>query len=135
MKISELQRSVHQLAVEKGWYSQERSFGELIALCHSELSEALEEYRKRELENNPIFKCPHCDSNFLPDEDFASDEVFCLCGMTYDPKPEGVKYELADAVIRILDMAEFYKIDLESAILEKHEFNKTRSHRHGGKLL
>ncbi len=35
----------HQTAQEKGWWSFERSDGELIALMHSELSEALEAMR------------------------------------------------------------------------------------------
>ena len=39
-------KNVHENAVNHGWWDEERSFGELIALCHSELSEALEEYRK-----------------------------------------------------------------------------------------
>jgi hypothetical protein len=44
-----LQRLCHELAVDCGWYSdpvtgerKERNTAELIALCHSELSEALE---------------------------------------------------------------------------------------------
>ena len=38
-------KEVHQNAVDHGWWVDPRSFGELIALCHEELSEALREYR------------------------------------------------------------------------------------------
>lgn len=35
----------HAIATEKGWWDYERNDGELIALMHSELSEALEAMR------------------------------------------------------------------------------------------
>lgn len=41
--------------------------------------------------------------------------------------------ELADIAIRLLDAAEAFGIDLQTEILKKHEFNKKRSYRHGGK--
>ena len=41
--------------------------------------------------------------------------------------------ELADCVIRILDLAYVHKVDLYSAILAKHSYNKTRLYKHGGK--
>ena len=41
--------------------------------------------------------------------------------------------ELADIVIRALDNSRQYGIDIESAILRKHEYNKYRPFRHGGK--
>jgi NTP pyrophosphatase (non-canonical NTP hydrolase) len=41
---------------------------------------------------------------------------------------------LADVVIRCFDMADYYKIDLESIIIEKMEFNKTRPYKHGKKF-
>lgn len=107
--INDLQNEVHQNAIAHGWWDgEERTFGELIALCHSELSEALEEYRKGK----------------------AVDD-----GYTENGKPEGIPIELADCVIRILDMCGHYNIDLETALLEKHEYNKTRPYRHGNKVI
>ena len=35
-------------AKQHGWWDEDRTFGEVIALCHSELSEALEAYRDDE---------------------------------------------------------------------------------------
>lgn len=110
MTIRELQEQAHATAVEKGWYdgATERNPLELIALVHSELSEAVEEARQ----NNYLgaFKGP------------ASD------------KPIGFVVELADAVIRIADMCGHLGLDLEGAIEAKLEFNKSRPRRHGGKL-
>ncbi len=41
--------------------------------------------------------------------------------------------ELADIVIRVFDMATFFKIDIIGAIARKHQYNKTRAYKHGGK--
>ena len=43
--FNELEKEIHQNAVEHGWWDEPRTFGEIVALCHSELSEALEELR------------------------------------------------------------------------------------------
>ena len=43
--LNELAEEIHQTAVEKGWWDKPRSFGEEIALIHSEVSEALQAYR------------------------------------------------------------------------------------------
>lgn len=42
--------------------------------------------------------------------------------------------ELADIVIRTMNLAEYLGVDLDAAVKAKHEFNKTRAMRHGGKL-
>lgn len=43
------------------------------------------------------------------------------------PRREMAEVELADAVIRILDYAEFKGYDIGSALLEKLEYNRTRA--------
>ena len=103
--MDSLQENIHQLAVDKGWWEDGREFPEVAALVHSEISEALEEWRQG---RNETYIGP-------------------------DGKPEGVFVELADAVIRIMDFFGYYGESLEQHILTKHAFNQTRPHRHGGK--
>ena len=43
--INELIKECHRIAKNKGWWVETRNDGELIALMHSELSEALEAMR------------------------------------------------------------------------------------------
>lgn len=105
-----LAQEVHQTAREHGWWASPRTFGELIALCHSELSEALEEHRNGK-EPRQVYFNPGSE------------------------KPEGIPIELADTVIRILDMCGYYNIDLGTAIRAKMDFNKKRPYLHGGKKL
>lgn len=61
------------------------------------------------------------------------------CGRTTDymkdgkGKPEGIPTELADVIIRVLDYCGYAGIDIDAAISQKHEYNKSRPYRHGGK--
>lgn len=47
---------------------------------------------------------------------------------------ENFAEELADAVIRLMDMAEGLGVDLQAAIIKKHSINQSRPYRHGGKV-
>lgn len=106
MDIKELQVASHAVAVSAGWWEEDRNVGELLALIHSEVSEALEEWRI--------------------DEDLA------VIRMEGD-KPVGFAVELADTLIRICDLAESVGIDLNAALKIKMQYNATRPWRHGGK--
>jgi NTP pyrophosphatase (non-canonical NTP hydrolase) len=107
-RFNEFAKEMHELAKEKGWWNRDRSFGELIALLHSELSEALEEYRS----NHPVTEIRFDDS-----------------------KPCGVPTEFADLVIRLADLCGAYGIDLEKAVQLKVGYNHTRPFRHGDKVI
>lgn len=52
-----------------------------------------------------------------------------------DGKPEGFPTELADVIIRALDMAAMLGIDIDQAVQEKLEFNASRGQMHGGKRI
>jgi len=115
MQINELVKEVHENAKQHGWWDSPKSFGEIIALIHSEASEALEEYRNGHEPNE----------TYYPNKPPLTE----IC------KPEGIPSELADIVIRVMDYCGHEGIDLEKIILEKHEYNKTRPYKHGGKKI
>lgn len=48
-----------------------------------------------------------------------------------DGKPEGLGFELADIVIRVLDLAEALDIPIQSRIEEKMTYNAKRPPKHG----
>lgn len=117
--LKKLAKEIHDMAVNHGWWELDRSFGEVIALCHSELSEAFEEYR----------------NGHEPTEMYYSskDEVGKPVYSPLAGKPEGVPSELADCIIRILDYCEHVGIDIDEAIQIKMKYNESRPYRHGGK--
>jgi len=121
--FSELVAACHGQSRKNGWWDDQTDVGteedglmrdavlavvpEKLALIHSEVSEALEDYRAQRMD-------------------------VTLTGL--EQKPEGFPTELADVMIRIFDLAGALEIDLEAEIIRKHRFNCTRPHRHGGKV-
>ena len=105
--LNTLVKAIHTQNVKVGWYKEVESaesdssfvklfVGAKLALVHSEVSEALEGYRKD-----------------LMDDHLKNRKM--------------VEVELADAVIRIFDLAGFLKCDLGGAIMDKLAYNNSRS--------
>ena len=104
--IDKLTKLIHKNAVEHGWWDEKRTFGEVVALCHSELSEALEAYR----EGQPMV-------------------------WNNDGKPDGIAVEMIDCIIRILDWCGEENVNVGEIIKMKHTYNTTRPYKHGGKKI
>lgn len=98
-------RQVHETAKAKGWWDKPRNDGEALCLIHAEVSEALEALRA----GNP-----------------ADDKI---------PTYSGVEAELADVIIRIMDLSAARGWQVAEALIAKIEMNKTRARMHGGKLF
>lgn len=89
--LYKLAQEIHGNAVAHGWWDEERNLLEIVALCHSELSEAVEEYRA------------------------GRDMIYPGVG----GKPEGIATEMADCLIRILDWFGHEGLDVDGVVREK----------------
>lgn len=121
--ITGLVLDCHRVAVEKGWHATDRGLPEEIALMHSELSEALEEWRDG-MDPTKVY--------YRQKNGNKTEYAFDADGNPN--KTEGVAAEYADVLIRIFDSCGKRQIPLGEALLHKMEYNGTRSYRHGGKL-
>jgi hypothetical protein len=114
LSIREVQAQCYMTAFEHGFHAQgERiEIDQKLLLAIGELIEAQNEIR----------------SGHSPQE------VYYHPGPTGWPpseKPEGFGIELADAVIRIMDLAEVLNLDLQSLMAVKMNYNEGRPYKHG----
>lgn len=114
MDIDELSARANAYANLKGFWSRRKhdgqlpSIGEKLMLVVCEVAEAMEEVRKVGFDPSQIYYV--------------------------DGKPEGFPIELADAVIRICDVAGELAVPLKEAIDIKMEYNEGRPYLHGKTL-
>ena len=120
MNLNEFAREVHANACAHGWWDEERDVPEVIALIHSEWSEALEEYRA----GRPMVWHECMDEGQAPEDRPVVCEQCTDCyyyGKECEhrgKKPEGIAVELIDGCIRILDFAAHEKVSLKFEAME-----------------
>lgn len=102
--LAEIMIDCNTNAVEKGFWEDNNTDAEKLLLIHSEISEAAEAIRSGDPESVKI------------------------------PGHSQYAEELADAVIRIFDLAIQRRIPLSSAISAKMKYNAGRPHKHGKKF-
>lgn len=124
--LADLAERIAKVNHDNGWFDTDRPFGDDIALLHTEVSEAYEEYRKGHVPAERYYSYGNWGTDDAP--------TINLFDNTLSGKPEGVPSELADVLIRVLDTAHRYGIDLDEVVEEKLAYNATRGYRHGGKV-
>lgn len=117
--LTDISRQIGKAAEANGWHDrylalldsgdyegQREHIISKLALITSEASEAIEEIRDGHLEEYEI-----------------------------NGKPEGLPVELADVIIRALDLAHLLSIPIGDVVARKLAFNATRGKMHGGKTI
>lgn len=111
---------IHQDAKRKGFWDSERETGTLLMLCVSELSEALEADRKGKFANVKLYEA--VDQTGRPSHDAFSFESTIK---------DTFEDEIADTIIRLLDLCGARGIDIEKHINLKLKYNRSRERMHG----
>jgi len=106
----------------KGFDVSKENVGQTLMLVNSELCEALEAHRKGKTANLTLFLSEHNGKWERPSHDAFSFQSTIK---------DSFEDELADAFIRLMDLVGALKIDIDTHIELKREFNTTREYKHG----
>lgn len=117
--LNEASKKINEANVAKGFYETPRETGTLLMLMVSELAEALEADRKNRFADMFLFDT--ASTNY--DENFKS--------YFEEYVKDSFEDEIADTVIRILDLCGYMSIDIERHIDLKLKYNSIRAHKHG----
>lgn len=114
MTLNEAAKRAHDTARAKGFWDGDYvgDVSKKLLLIHSEVSEAAECVRKGDVH---LTYEPHGTINAPV------------------PKPIGLPSELADVLIRTLDLMHYLNLDVAAVVKDKMTYNDTRPTRHGGK--
>lgn len=124
--LNELAKEIHQNNIEKGFFEEPKNIGEMLMLTVTELAEAMEADRKGHIANVKGFTK---DLSFYTGEESDFKQFFSA--RFEDCIKNSFEDEIADSIIRLLDLAAFKGIDIEWHISEKMKYNKTRPFKHG----
>lgn len=115
--LNYMAREIAKWSVSKGWETNWRNVPEKLMLAVTELAEAMEWYR------------------YFSEEDFQElgRGLKELASERGDDSLVQFRFEIADTIIRLLNLSASLGIDIEAAIAAKMERNTKRPHRHGGK--
>jgi len=119
--LNELSQKIFQANKEKGFWDNERNVGEMLMLVTTELAEAMESHRKGKFCKLNTFNETYFDN--LNDAEFNQAFEKNIKDTFSD--------EMADSLIRILDMCGGLEIDIEKHVELKLRYNSLRPKLHG----
>jgi len=120
MKIKDIAKEIHNNAVDKGFW-ESFNLPEKLMLIVSEVAEAMEADRESKRTGVSIGQV----NEWKDDDDFKRSFIKNVKGTVED--------ELADTVIRVLDLSGGMRFDIEQHIKAKMRYNAMREHKHGKK--
>lgn len=125
--LNECADMVHKASINKGFWDKKLETGTLLMLCVSELSEALEADRRNKFADLKKFNKDIINLG----ESIDPKEFFVLSFL--ENIKDTFEDELADTIIRILDLCSALNIDIDRHIDLKLKYNTTRVRMHGKK--
>jgi NTP pyrophosphatase (non-canonical NTP hydrolase) len=130
--LNELSKEIHANNEIRGFLDgglEAKNIGEIIALIHSECSKALEADRKgnhvKKMKLHTILHSGNIEEIISSKNRFKDDFEFAVKNTFED--------EMADIIIRVLDVCGAMKIDIEWHIEQKLKYNSLREYKHGKK--
>lgn len=116
--LNDLADEIHQINREKGFWDNKRNIGEMLMLVTSELGEGMEALRKDKF------------ASIIGYHEALRNKKSPQMAFEQHIK-DSFEDEIADAVIRLLDMAAGLHINLEQHVRLKLDYNRSRSRLHG----
>lgn len=150
MISNKLMEEIHQNAVNHGWYNNgARDRNELEILIISEVAEALECFRRGEIETTieddgkPVGLPSEIADIVIRAADAKKAAEYGRVNVDFTQKKlthmllsivmATIQGQPSDVIVKCYRLAKHHNIDLDAEIKRKHEYNKTRSYRHGNK--
>lgn len=113
--LNELRDEIHTNAKNHGFYENEKNIPEILMLIVSELGEAMEAYRK-----------DHYTGKYALQKNISNNDFELFIKDRFED-------EIADTIIRLLDLCGYMKIDIDTHVALKMKYNESRPYKHGKK--
>lgn len=159
LTVEALQRESYETAKEKGWRDEDDQppSNTIIELAKEAMFIAARGAMLEKLRRGELTERDYVYADFSVLSELSARQVRVMAGLTLintevaeaiedvvagrwqttrneKGKPEGLGSELADIIIRACNDAGALGIDLAAELRAKLDYNRTRSHKHGGKL-
>jgi NTP pyrophosphatase (non-canonical NTP hydrolase) len=122
MNLTELSKQIHAGNVERGFYEHPATFPDRCMLIVSEIAEAVEAHR----EGRTTWKGYVAQAKKMAEMNMEMFPAYFS-----ENVKDTVEDEIADAIIRLLDLSGYMGIDIDTHIQAKLAYNATRGIRHG----
>lgn len=121
-----MQADAHKTAVDKGWHDKRNELIKLVDDHSSSDRDGMRSFATKLVISQMLCLCHSEISEGLEGlrKDLDDDKI---------PEFSMLEAEIADTIIRFMDLAEAFNLRVAEAVVAKARMNKGRDHLHGGK--